>query len=69
MSAPSAQLLRGTSMCEPSGRPDDYETLCELGRGSFAVVRKVRHKTSGIEYAMKVMEKKKLLRGVGGRLQ
>ena len=50
------------------GSPDDYETVCELGRGAFAVVRKVVHRDSGVEYAMKVMEKRKLLRnsGMGG---
>ena len=60
------QLLRGTSLRGAegyNGRPEDYVTLCELGRGAFAVVRKVRHLATGVEYAMKVMEKRKLLRG------
>ena len=63
---PQPDFLRGTSMYESHGRLEDYQTLCELGRGSFAVVRKVVHVESGREYAMKVMEKKKLLRGMGG---
>ena len=61
---PQPQLLRGTSLYAPEaedyGRPEDYQTLAELGRGSFAVVRKVVHVASGREYAMKVMEKSKV---------
>ena len=66
---PAPQLLRGTSLWgRPGehGRPEDYHKVSELGTGSFAVVYKVVHVESGIEYAMKVMEKKKLLKGVGG---
>lgn len=40
---------------------DDYEKVKELGSGAFAVVNKVRHKVTGKHYAMKVMQKKKLL--------
>ena len=63
------RLLHGTSLYAPAedyGQPEDYETVGELGRGSFAVVRKVVHRTSGVHYAMKIMDKKKLLRNVGG---
>eukprot|EP00966_Prymnesium_polylepis_P298081 6887687-Prymnesium_polylepis.1 len=66
------RLLRGTSLCAPHQPPDaaerDYEEICELGRGSFAVVRKVRHRSTGLLYAMKAMDKRRLLRGAG-RLQ
>ena len=66
--AAQPQFLRGTSLYSPAedmGRPEDYRTLCELGRGSFAVVRKVVHCATGVEYAMKIMEKRKLTRGAG----
>ena len=55
-------LLRETSLCAQSSA-EDYEEVCELGKGSFAVVKRVLHRPTGIEYAMKVMDKKKLLRG------
>ena len=38
----------------------EYVIEGELGRGTFAVVKKVRHARTGARYAMKVMEKKKL---------
>ena len=67
------QLLRNTSLCAVAGSEmgsaDDYEAVCSLGRGSFAVVQRVRHKRTGVEYAMKVMEKSQLLRGAGGGLR
>ncbi len=58
---PQPSLLKETSLC--AGTAEDYEEVCELGKGSFAVVKRVMHKPTGIEYAMKVMDKKKLLRG------
>ena len=70
MPPPQPQLLRGTSLYAPSqqdyGRPEDYHVIQELGKGSFAVVHKVVHARTQHQYAMKVMEKKKLLRGIGG---
>ena len=58
------QLLQNTSFTDEASGPaskDDYYTVKELGRGSFATVNKVRHIGSGNHYAMKVMDKKKLL--------
>ena len=64
---PQPSLLKDTSLCggplAPMSSADDYEEVCELGKGSFAVVKRVLHKPTGREYAMKVMDKKKLLRG------
>ena len=62
-------MLRGTSFAEDadgSGRMEDYLELAELGRGAFAVVKKVRHRETGLEYAMKVMDKRKVMRGAMG---
>lgn len=63
------RLLQNTSFADYSGdRNADVETgahayveVGELGRGSFAVVKKVRRKQTGQEFAMKVMNKKKLV--------
>ena len=61
-----AQLLQNTSFCaggvsEDHGSASHYDEVCELGRGAFAVVKKVVHRRTGGHFAMKVMEKKKLL--------
>lgn len=68
------QLLRGTSFAvnaqqslSHQGRPDDYEIVGLLGSGAFATVHRVRHRGDGQQYAMKVMEKQKLLRGADKR--
>ena len=67
--APAGQgLLRGTSLYQ-SGGLADYEEICELGRGSFATVIKVQHRSTGALYAMKVMDKRRLLRGAPGRVK
>ena len=63
------QLLRGTSFTDIAdplaamGSRGDYEEISTLGSGSFAVVKRVRHRGNGVEYAMKVMEKRRLIRG------
>ena len=33
---------------------DDMEVQCELGRGAYGVVEKVKHKTTGTMLAIKV---------------
>jgi len=33
---------------------NNLETICELGRGAYGIVEKVRHKPSGLEMAVKV---------------
>ncbi|KAL1522585.1 hypothetical protein AB1Y20_017570 [Prymnesium parvum] len=72
--APAApQLLRGTSLYSPQQAADsserEYEEICELGRGSFAVVKKVRHRKTGMLYALKAMDKRRLMKGGSARLQ
>ena len=65
--AAAAQLLQGTSfngndmLNEECGSAVHYDEVSELGRGAFAVVKKVVHRKTGQAFAMKVMEKKKLL--------
>jgi len=34
--------------------PDNIETICELGRGAYGIVEKVKHKPSGLVMAVKV---------------
>ena len=41
---------------------DDFELLAVLGRGGFGKVMQVRHKTSSIIYAMKILKKSELRR-------
>lgn len=41
---------------------DDFELLAVLGRGGFGKVMQVRHKGSGIIYAMKILKKSELRR-------
>lgn len=60
-------MLQGTSFYGTQGahmqqhnRIGKYDVIEELGRGSFAVVKKVQHCDSGTMFAMKVMDKKKL---------
>jgi len=62
----AADLLQNTSfrtggISEDYGSAKHYDEVCELGRGAFAVVKKVVHRRTGQPFAMKVMEKKKLL--------
>ena len=64
--APEPLLLQNTSFSESdtsddSGSASHYDELGELGKGAFAVVKKVVHRRTGQQFAMKVMEKKKLL--------
>ena len=49
------------------GSPSHYDEVSELGRGAFAVVKKVVHRKTGRELAMKSMEKKKLPGQLRGR--
>lgn len=60
---PRATLLRGTSFAQgPSrGSLDDYENWSKLGNGGTGTVYRVLHRPSGVPYAIKVMEKKRLL--------
>lgn len=37
---------------------DNYDVSEEIGRGAFSVVKKAKHKKSGVEYAIKFIEKK-----------
>lgn len=34
--------------------PEDVETICELGRGAYGIVERVKHRPSEIEMAVKV---------------
>eukprot|EP00310_Coccolithus_braarudii_P021903 CAMPEP_0183343852 /NCGR_PEP_ID=MMETSP0164_2-20130417/9670_1 /TAXON_ID=221442 /ORGANISM="Coccolithus pelagicus ssp braarudi, Strain PLY182g" /LENGTH=323 /DNA_ID=CAMNT_0025514755 /DNA_START=1 /DNA_END=969 /DNA_ORIENTATION=- len=46
-------------------RRSQYDEISKLGQGSFAVVMKVKHRDSGEEYAMKVMEKRRIMGQLG----
>lgn len=39
----------------------DFEVLDQLGRGSYSEVLLVKHKISREEYAMKILNKKKII--------
>lgn len=39
---------------------DDYKIQSTIGRGTFASVKKIKHRVSGATFACKVMSKKKL---------
>ncbi|KAG0173378.1 serine/threonine protein kinase psk1 [Apophysomyces sp. BC1034] len=41
--------------------PDDFQSLCVLGRGAFGKVFLVKHQSSGSLYAMKVLKKASLI--------
>ena len=41
---------------------DDFLTLKVIGRGSFGKVYLVRHKESGLPYAMKILKKDQLIK-------
>lgn len=41
--------------------PDDFEVLSMLGKGSFGEVYLVRKKDTGIKYAMKVLQKHRII--------
>ena len=68
------RLLAGTSF-DFSEQPDapsihDYEAVAgaDLGQGTFGVVKKVVHRSTGVPFAMKVMLKKKIAgRALPGR--
>eukprot|EP00041_Stephanoeca_diplocostata_P005451 m.62216 g.62216 ORF g.62216 m.62216 type:complete len:639 (-) comp15792_c0_seq11:1708-3624(-) len=44
---------------------NQYKLYDILGKGSFAIVRLAKHKTTGTEYAVKCISKKRLRRAVG----
>lgn len=44
---------------------NQYKLYDVLGKGSFAVVRLAKHKSTGTEYAVKCISKKRLRRAVG----
>jgi len=56
------RLREGSSVVEQVG-PDSFEKVGELGKGAFGDVVRVKHKSSGQDYAMKIMFKRKVLRG------
>ena len=47
---------------EPAYRniKETYKIEQTIGKGSFATVKKAKHRESGIRYAVKVMSKKKM---------
>lgn len=59
--APFAQLRDGPD-AEKVG-PDSFELMNELGAGSFGEVFKVKHKQTGLVYAMKILRKSKVMSG------
>lgn len=57
----SALMSAGTPLLRvPARRLEDYDIRKELGKGAFATVRRCVHKATGNQYAMKIIEKKKL---------
>mmetsp|Transcript_69416 Transcript_69416/g.195936 ORF Transcript_69416/g.195936 Transcript_69416/m.195936 type:complete len:656 (-) Transcript_69416:29-1996(-) len=73
-----AETPRGRGVMSPSGRGSssrdytlsDFETTRELGTGSFGVVRQVVHRETGETFAMKVLEKQRVVeRGLEEQLK
>jgi len=48
---------------------DDFDFMATLGKGSFGRVVRVRKRTTGQQYAMKIMSKKKILSGAENAAQ
>lgn len=58
--APFAKMRRGSSRVEKVG-PNSFELVNLLGRGSFGEVFQVKHKRTGKAYAMKVLQKSRIM--------
>ena len=46
---------------------EQFERIRTLGTGSFGRVMLVRHRDTGQHYAMKILDKQKVMGGLGGR--
>ncbi|CAK9067684.1 unnamed protein product [Durusdinium trenchii] len=57
---PFARMKRGHSRVEKVG-PNSFELVNLLGRGSFGEVFQVKHKRTGKAYAMKVLQKSRIM--------
>jgi len=57
---PFARMRRGNSRVEKVG-PNSFELVNLLGRGSFGEVFQVKHKRTGKAYAMKVLQKSRIM--------
>lgn len=56
----AATALKKSTTVEINGKivnidPQDVETICQLGKGAYGVVELIRHKPSGIDMAVKVI--------------
>ncbi|CAE7311961.1 pkgB [Symbiodinium sp. CCMP2456] len=57
---PFARMRQGSSRVEKVG-PNSFELVNLLGRGSFGEVFQVKHKRTGKAYAMKVLQKSRIM--------
>lgn len=57
------------SQCYNSINHEDFQIMAVLGKGSFGRVLRVRKTTTGKQYAMKIMSKKKILSGAENAAQ
>ncbi|XP_055340481.1 ribosomal protein S6 kinase alpha-2-like isoform X2 [Paramacrobiotus metropolitanus] len=51
--------LKGFAVGPPSRFTDDYELKEQIGEGSFSTCRRCIHKTTGVEYAVKIIDRLK----------
>lgn len=59
--SPSQQINLGPSS-NPSAKPSDFHFLKVIGKGSFGKVLLARHRTDDKFYAVKVLQKKAILK-------
>lgn len=59
--SPSQQINLGPSS-NPSAKPSDFHFLKVIGKGSFGKVLLARHRTDDQFYAVKVLQKKAILK-------
>lgn len=59
--SPSQQINLGPSS-NPSAKPSDFHFLKVIGKGSFGKVLLARHRTDDNFYAVKVLQKKAILK-------
>lgn len=59
--SPSQQINLGPSS-NPSAKPNDFHFLKVIGKGSFGKVLLARHRTDDQFYAVKVLQKKAILK-------